>query len=259
MDEFNSYLFGLLITDGHLSLSSRNRGCVSLEVSVKDEDIIKKLVDKIPGSKIHYRERNTNFLNNYKTCIFSNHHLEFRQYLIDNGYPIKDKTLNACPPKNEYNKYSFWRGVIDGDGSLGNINDKYSVPFVSLVTKSEPLKEAYCSFLYDEFKIKKQVNRNKRDNVYNIVIKNEEAIELAKLLYLNDKPDIYIDRKYKLAIKMQEWRRDPACKKLPAKRFWTKEEEEFILNHSLEESIESLNRTKKAILTKRYKLLSKNL
>ena len=35
------------------------------------------------------------------------------------GFPIENKTINARPPICKYDINAFWRGVIDGDGSLG--------------------------------------------------------------------------------------------------------------------------------------------
>ena len=70
MNENESYIFGLLITDGSMYLTTRNRGKVTLEVSEKDFDIVEKLFNEIPGSKIHTRTRNTNFLKIIKHLYF---------------------------------------------------------------------------------------------------------------------------------------------------------------------------------------------
>ena len=67
-----------------------------------------------------------------------------------------------------------------------------------MVTKSEFLKEKYLEFLYKNFGITKKLNRNKRDNVYNVVVKNKNAKDLANLLYNND--DIHLNRKYDKAM-----------------------------------------------------------
>lgn len=207
MNKIESYIYGLLITDGSLYLTTRNRGKVILEVSEKDEDIIQKLYNVIPNSGIHERVRNTNFKNNYKTKIFTNHRKEFRDKLISFGFPKSDKTQNASIPIVEYDEYSFWRGVIDGDGSIGFTKSKNCEPFISLVTKSESLKEEFLKFLNRELNINKKVNRNKRDKVYNITIKNEDAVELAKKLYLDLENDLYINRKYTKAVEIQNWKR----------------------------------------------------
>lgn len=196
MDKNESYIFGLLITDGNLYLTTRNRGKVTLEVNEKDFDIVEKLFNEIPGSKIHSRTRNTNFSKNYTTSIFTNNKKEFRDYLINNGFPIKNKTDLASTPKSNFDESNFWRGVIDGDGSIG-ITSK-GLPFISLVTKSENLKESYLKFLKENFNINKNINRNKRDNVYNIMVSGPKSIPIIKFLYI-DNPGIYLNRKYNKA------------------------------------------------------------
>ena len=197
MDKNESYIFGNLVTDGNLYLTSRNRGRVQLEISKKDEDLVDKLLELVPFSNKGSRKRKTNFSKSEVEFVcFRNTKMEFRKKLIENGFPVKNKTLNASTPLGEYEEISFWRGVIDGDGSVG-ITSK-NEPFVSLVTKSEFLKEKYLEFLYKNFGITKKLNRNKRDNVYNVVVKNKNAKDLANLLYNND--DIHLNRKYDKAM-----------------------------------------------------------
>lgn len=255
MDKNDSYVYGLLITDGSLSLEERNRGKVRLEVSEKDRDIVEKLYNFIPNSSIMSRTRDTNFSKEYNSIIFSNSRKEFRDKLIESGFPTKNKTENANVPVVEYDEFAFWRGVIDGDGSIGFM--KAGTPFISLVTKSELLKESFCNFLKEHYNIIKIVNRNKRDNVYNIVINNEEAVELAKDLYLSDEEEsIYLDRKYNKAKELQQWVR--TTKKAPKRTPWTEEQDDFILSHSLEESMKTLNRTASSIKGRLYRLSKKS-
>lgn len=241
-----SYIFGLLITDGNLYLQN-TKGKVSLELNEKDKDIVEKLYSIIPNSNISNRIRSTNFKDNYESITFVNCRKEFRNWLIDFGYPTKDKTNLASIPTKEYSERDFWRGVIDGDGSLGFIAD--GSPFISLVTKSENLKKHYCTLLKNQLDIDKNINRNKRDGVYNIVIKNEDAILLAKYLYENS--TLYLNRKYDKYNEILQWKRTK--KKIIAKS-WKQEEIDFILNHSLEESIKELGRSKSSIQNKKYKV-----
>ena len=203
MTNAESYIFGLLITDGSLYLSTRNRGQVTLELNKKDEDIVQKLYTIIPNSSIRQRTRNTNFKNNYTSVCFSNTRIEFRSRLIECGFPIKNKTLLANCPTEEYNEIFFWRGVIDGDGSLGFTSN--GTPFLSLVTKSENLKIKYLDFLLRTLNITKTSTRNKRDGVYNIMITNENAKKLSEILYLSDNEGLYLQRKYDLANSIQDW------------------------------------------------------
>lgn len=193
MTEKESYIYGLLITDGSIYLTTRNRGKVVLEISKRDEDIVDKLINEIPNSTKRERTRSTNFSKEYSSVSFNNHRLEFRTWLFECGYPKEDKTNNASIPSVDFSETDFWRGVIDGDGSLG-ITSK-NIPFVSLVTKSESLKNEYLDFIEKKLGIVKRINRNKRDKVYNICVTRDSATKLAKLLY-EDCNGFCLKRKY---------------------------------------------------------------
>lgn len=207
MNSKESYIYGLLLADGNIYLSKDkermvdNRGRVSLEVNSKDKDIVIKLFQLIPNSSIRERTRDTNFKKNYTSCCFSNHQQSFRQWLFDCGFPEQNKTVEACPPQVDYSKIDFWRGFIDGDGSIGITSQ--NIPFISLVTDSDIIKTSYLDFLSETYGLKKKSSRNKRDNAYNIMVINEAAVQMAKDLYLNS--ELYLDRKYKKAIELQSW------------------------------------------------------
>ena len=206
MSKEESYIFGLLITDGSMYLSSRNRGRVILELNKRDEDIIIKLSELIPNSRVRYRTRDTNFKTGYQSAAFCNFRLEFRTWLINCGYPIFDKTNNACCPCVDYDEIWFWRGVIDGDGSLGFTKD--GRPFISLVTKSEYLKIGYLDFIERTINLLKHPTRNKRDGVYNITMFSENAKTLTNLLYLGSETnELSINRKYEMAKNIKAWER----------------------------------------------------
>lgn len=202
MNDIESYIFGLLVTDGSLYLSKKgSKGRVTLEVNSKDSDIIYKLYNIIPNSSVRQRIRNTNFKNNYKTKIFSNSRKEFREFLILNGFPVFRKSENVGPPNSTYDELHFWRGVIDGDGSIG-ITSK-NIPFISFVTVSENLKNSYVKFIEKTLNRKIKTTRNKRDNAYNIMISGKDAIILTKILYI-DNNGLYLERKYKKALDLQK-------------------------------------------------------
>lgn len=201
MDSQESYIYGLLLADGNIYFTDRNRGRVSLELNVKDKDIVLKLFQLIPNSHIRERTRDTNFKKGYASCSFVNSQLEFRTWLFNCGFPKEDKTFNAAPPKVDYVEKDFWRGFIDGDGSIG-ITSK-NIPFISLVTDSENIKDAYLDYLYRNYGLKKKSSRNKRDNAFNIMVTNENAVKIVKDLYLGS--SLYLDRKYQKALELQSW------------------------------------------------------
>ena len=204
MNNLESYVFGLLVTDGTIYFAKeRNRGKVTLEISEKDKDIVEKLHRLYPESHIRVRTRSTNFSPSYTSYSFVNGMLSFRTWLVNSGFPGTNKTMLASIPTVNFSPVDFWRGVIDGDGSIGFT--KKNIPFVSLVTKSENLKIEFLKFLKLEFGIEKTLVRNKRDGIYNINLLNEAAVDVSRLLYIENSPELYLDRKYNNAIKLQSW------------------------------------------------------
>lgn len=200
MNEIDSYIYGLLITDGYLCVQVRNRGHVSLELDVKDRDIIDKLYSLIPNSTVKDCIRDTHFKNNCHTVIFRNSRLWFRTKLIDQGFPTKNKTFNANPPIISCNEYHFWRGAIDGDECLGITKDNR--PYITFSTASETLKNSYLKFLKNLLNINKSVKKSK-DGVYSLKVSGKKAVELVRLLYINN-PGLSINRKQLIAEKINK-------------------------------------------------------
>lgn len=95
----------------------------------------------------------------------------------------------------------YWRGIIDGDGSLGFT--KNGIPYISLVTCSEILSNQYIIFLEQIIGYKKITTKNKRDSAYNIMVTNENAQKVIKRLYYKD--CLSINRKYNMAIDIINW------------------------------------------------------
>ena len=207
--EQKSYVYGLLLTDGTISIKDHNSytGIVKLELSYKDKDIIEKLYQIIPFSSIRERTRTTNFSQEYHSIIFSNSRKNFINELVAMGFPTENKTINACPPNCEYDINAFWRGVIDGDGSLGIRQGKHgSEAFLSLVTKSELLKEAFCSYLNSITHEQYNPKRNIRDGVYNIGCGTSNTKKVIDKLYYN--ATIYLDRKYNKMLEINQFIKD---------------------------------------------------
>lgn len=170
-----SYFIGFVMADGTFQEGSRNRGKIVIEIKREDEQLLKDISNILPcNSYIRYRERTTNFKENHKSALLSIYNYDFRQF-VKQYIPLGKKSDITYIPK-DVSISDFLRGFIDGDGSIGfTVND---APFVSIITLSEQFKQDYLDFLEREFGIVKHLNRNKRDNVYNIVVFNEDAINL---------------------------------------------------------------------------------
>ena len=247
-NDFDSYLYGLILSDGSIYLDTRNRGKVTIELKYECRKLIEQIQEKLSyKSSIRYRKRDTNFKLDYKCIVWTCCELSFRNELFKFGMPQKDKSYIADIPKVKYNIGAFWRGYIDGNGSVGfTKNDE---PFISLTIVSEKLKTKYLKFLEDQFDIIKIINRNNRDGVYNIIVKNEDAINLGCFIY--KEATIYIQEKYDKYLEFASWKR--IKKKIHIRR-WSKFEDNFILNHTTEESVVKLNRTNDSIKTRLWRL-----
>lgn len=189
-----SYIYGLFITDGWAS-----REQLSIELSEKDKDLLLNIKIIFPEASLTSRTRNTNFSTNCTCYRLSFCSMPLVKYFYSIGFSQCDKTNTAAPPNFNYSKADFWRGVIDGDGSLGlrKADQKYKQPFISLTTKSELLKEAYLIMLKEIVHQTYHPNRNTRDNIYNICVGGSRSYNLAHYLY--DNPLISMPRKLEKA------------------------------------------------------------
>lgn len=246
-----SYFIGFVMADGTFQEGSRNRGRITIEIKREDEQLLKDISNILPcNSYIRYRERTTNFKENHKSALLSIYNYDFRQF-VKQYIPLGKKSDITYIPK-DVSISDFLRGFIDGDGSIGfTVND---APFVSIITSSEQFKQDYLDFLEKEFGIVKHLNRNKRDNVYNIVVFNEDAINLIKFLYKDC--NLCLKRKYDNAMECLKWVR--TVRKAGKRKPWDKEQDNYILTHSIEDSMKYLNRSEKSVKMRLIRLKHSN-
>ena len=204
MNSFMSYVYGLLQTDGNLSESSRNRGRFTIELAIRDQDILEKLQEGLEvNSYLYERTRKTNFSESSTTLKLSIFDWEFRKQLKSYGFPIGKKDQIVEPPKETFIEVDYIRGLIDGDGSLGLTST--GIPFFGFTTKSEKMKEYICDYIFRKTGQIKKLNRNKRDDVYNICLFKEDAQTVVKDLYY--KKCLCINRKLEKSKDVLSWKR----------------------------------------------------
>lgn len=249
----HAYIIGLLQTDGSHYETTRNRGRISLELQASDIDILHKLKNIFTcESYITTRKRDTNFKSDYESCSLSIYDLDTRNSLKE-YIPVGKKSNIILMPENII-EIDYWRGVFDGDGSLGLTKDK--IPFVSLVTKSECLANNFKTFVHKILNIEMCTSRNSRDGVYNLMLTKENAQLLCSILYYED--CLCLKRKKDKSVEVMGWIRPENMKrKTWSVKKWSIEEDEFILSHDIYESMEVLKRTKKSIETRLYRLKTK--
>jgi hypothetical protein len=248
----HSYFIGFVQADGHHRRNG-GRGCLSIELNIRDIDILNKFRTLFSiSSTIHTRKRTTNFKEDAETATLTFFDKTFRDELIKNKVPHGRKSDIIEPPDN-VDAISYIRGLVDADGSLGITGS--GKPFISLCTSSEKLKEYFCNFVEEITGVKSVIKRNARDNIYNICIMNTKAKMLAECLFKNC--PIGLERKnkqYENIINLQL----KHTQNQTFKRTWSDEEIEFVKTHTLEESITHINRSAKSIKIKLFRLRKGN-
>jgi hypothetical protein len=262
IDKNISYLIGLFQTDGSMyKIKNKNKGKFSIELSIKDKDIINKIKDYIPYNySIRTRIRNIQLKDKdyiSETIILTVSDMGFRKFLNESGIPYGKKSQIIKPPLHLHNLSikDYIRGLYDGDGSLGL--DSKGLPFISFATESDDIAIFLIEYISNiTNKSKKKLNRNKRDNIYNIKLSNEVAQILSKEIYYDG--CLSINRKYKKSKDILSWiRPNDMIKRDYEKMWWDNEQDGYILNHTIEESMEHLNRTEKSIKIRLWRLNNK--
>lgn len=252
-----NYIIGFFQGDGNHTENTRNRGRISVELNHRDIDILEKIKEIIIphiNVTIKSRLRDTNFKQNSHQTTLRIYDWAFRK-AIKQYVPVGRKSDIIEPPYllPNFSKRHYIRGLIDADGSIGISNNNRA--FISLCVSSEKIKEFLIKDIEEVTGLKKEMNRNTRDNVYNIMLNNEEAIEYAKYLY--EDSSLYLDRKYKEYIKFSNWIRNANIKKRDfIVKKWTNEEDIIVLNKdiSLQQKIDTLQRTSKSINIRIWRL-----
>lgn len=246
-----AYFYGFIQADGSLSKATRNRGRLSIEINRNDSLLLEQFKKLLPNiSYLSERERSTNFSKEYKSTTLKVYDKKFRDNLVELGMLYGKKSDIVGVPNVDFSEVDYYRGIIDGDGSLGLTGNGF--PFLTLVTASDSLKNNYLNFLETITGKKKEMSRNKRDNIYNICIYKEDAQKVVAILYYDN--CIGLERKKQKAVEVLSWRRPKGMRKVPNKRKWTKEEDEYILSHTLTESVEQLGRGTSSIKTRLWRL-----
>ncbi len=248
---YYAYLFGFIQTDGHLYKNTRDRGCVSIEINKKDEHILWAFKSLIPfNSSITERVRDTNFSEHNTSVIWRVYDKQFRDYLELWGLPSGCKSELIKPPSCSFSRVDYFRGLIDGDGSLGLTSKGF--PFLSLITSSSHIVVEYIELIRQITGKLKTSNRNTRDSVYNIVVYKEDAQILAKYLYYNN--CLALSRKLIKANEVLSWSRPPDMKWVKNRKFWTPEEDQYITTHSVECSMKVLSRSRNSLELRLWRL-----
>lgn len=197
--EEKAYWLGFILADGCVSI--RDKYKKDLSVGLKDKGHLQKFILSIYGdNKIRTYS--------YKKKEYESISIRCQKLcddLIQLGVtPRKSMTVKVpIIPENLYRH--FWRGVVDGDGSLGiYINKKrYNhKSFAISLVGNKNIIHGFIEFIRKNIAVILPCYPDRR--IFVTKTTNEKAIKIIKLLYEN--ATMFMDRKYQLANRMiKEW------------------------------------------------------
>jgi DNA-binding transcriptional regulator WhiA len=141
-----AYILGFIVSDGHIRKDSSG---YYLMFSIKKED--KYLLESfcvVLGASIHAQN-----LVKRKSSNDGSYYLRFASKklvcdLYSLGVPIKNKSLKAVPIDCKKYNQDFWRGMFDGDGSIGKASKNQKTPSLRItLTGTQEVCEGFEKYL----------------------------------------------------------------------------------------------------------------
>ncbi|MBK5990849.1 LAGLIDADG family homing endonuclease [Streptomyces microflavus] len=221
-----AYMFGFLQADGHLASGTGRKGRLTVEIGVRDIAILREFQQLTPyNSSITERVRSTNFAEQHHSATWTLCDLEARTRINGLGLPYGRKSKRITPPRVEFSRRDYLRGIIDADGSVGHTGQ--GLPFVSLTTASAAVGAYLCRYAKVVTGAARQIGRNARDGVYNVVYTKEAAVQLAEHLYYPG--CLSLARKRTAATSLASWERPATMRVRPPGRRWRPWEDRVLL------------------------------
>ncbi|MGW0761796.1 hypothetical protein ACWD1Y_35895 [Streptomyces sp. NPDC002814] len=247
-----AYMFGFLQADGHLHQGTGQKGRLTVELNIKDIDLLYRFKHLTPyNSSVTERVRTTNFAENHHSATWTLCSLEARTRLNQLGLPYGRKSKEIAPPDGTFSGRDYLRGLLDADGSVGYTGSGW--PFVSLTTSSTAIGAYLCFYARKITGVERIINRNARDEVYNISYEKEAAQTLAADLYYAG--CLSLGRKQVKADSVARWVRPVDMRVVEPRRNWTAQEDELLLHsNDIVAVADELGRTERSCRMRLWRL-----
>jgi hypothetical protein len=178
----SAYWLGFILTDGNIS---KDRRILQIQLQTRDNMHLEKFADFISTDMPVKVWRNKCYLSVSSKPICDN--------LINIGVmpqkTLHTKSLHDSVP-DEFHR-DYWRGVVDGDGTLFIGTGTYKYPTLALIGDFH-LMEAFCDLC--ERICGKRPKNHKEINSWVASLHTHSAIKMAEYLYSG--ASVYLDRKY---------------------------------------------------------------
>lgn len=178
------YILGLFYSDGNIC-KTENKATVNLHEG--DKDLLEKISYIIKRSRKLVKISGNSFRDNqYRLCLYNK---SIYNDLIDIGlHPNKSKTIIV--DKRLEMSVDFWRGVVDGDGSIFSKDKLFTI---SLCSASISMIRSFKKFCYTIVKTKTNIHKHKNKDFYSFTLSGWRAWKLYNLLYENSR--LFLERK----------------------------------------------------------------
>jgi hypothetical protein len=249
-----AYTIGLLQTDGTHQGSLDGKGRVSLELAVRDENVLWQIAAILPCyASVGHRTRTTNFGENHETAILRFYDQATRRALASLGVSVGRKTRTIQPPGGPLATADYLRGLLDGDGSVGFTRN--GEPFVSIVTASPAVAEFFCQVVQDVSGVTRTARANRRDGVFNVMVRNAAAAHLAAWVW-HSADVLGLERKRTAAQQVAAWipPKEKAGRYGVVRKPWTAHDDEIVMSHNQAEAARILGRTASSVSLRTWRL-----
>lgn len=190
-DATNTYIFGLIMSDGNLSKQGRNKNRNIIRIGLNDYDLIQELHSYIKLNHKIYTQKNQHTLY---------YHNEDAVLFMKENELQENKSITLRYPINIPSEFmgQFIRGFFDGDGSVIFTKNKYNTYVqVSFTCGSYGFLEVLKQILKDTYDINSQIyddGRKNNDSFYLKITRNSDVRRFRDCIYNNK--TIYLQRKY---------------------------------------------------------------
>ncbi|MFF2401459.1 LAGLIDADG family homing endonuclease [Streptomyces goshikiensis] len=247
-----AYMFGFLQADGHLAQGVGRKGRLTAEINIRGVHILREFQQLTPYySSITERVRATNFAEHAHSATWTLCALEARTLVNELGIPYGKKSRTIKPPRVDFSRPDYLRGIIDADGSLGWTAQGF--PFLSLTSASTAIAAYLCHYAKKITGTERTIARNKRDGIYNVCYYKETAQQLAAHLYYPG--CLALDYKRANADSIAGWVRPADMRVAPPRRKWTpSEDHELLLLNNPAAAALALDRTPQSCAVRLWRL-----
>ncbi len=190
----SDYFAGLMFADGNVA--SSGNWC-SIELQSRDISILKHLRDfVVPGRTVKRTRRRTKHGKGEYAKLVMHSRLLCEDLARYGVIPAKSKI--ASVPREMRSSIEFWRGVVDGDGTIIMSRDDPAV----ILYGTEAVCRQFATFTQRSLRCKAlpvvEATRIRRVAVYGW----HKAITLIRILYGDAPEKLRLERKYKYAMRI---------------------------------------------------------